>query len=90
MNKSYIILCLYDRLLNGECIGLKSVREEFDLSVPTFRRHIAFLRDYLLEQKKLIMEFDKKVGAYRIIGELTEPSVDEQIEPNAGETREVK
>lgn len=50
MNKYYIILKMYDDLNTGHAIKLCECCTEHKISVSTFRRYIACLRNYLDEQ----------------------------------------
>lgn len=49
MNKSYVLLRMYDKLKNGKFISLNDCCTEYGISVPTFRRYVAFLREYFSE-----------------------------------------
>lgn len=48
MNKSYVLLRMYDELRGGMGIRLNEWCAEYNLSVSTFRRYIAFLRGYFV------------------------------------------
>lgn len=48
MNKSYVLLRMYDELREGAGIRLTGWCAEYKLSVATFRRYIAFLRGYFV------------------------------------------
>ena len=49
MNKSYVLLCMCEDLKNGKCISLEESLLKYKISEPTFRRYIATLRDFFLE-----------------------------------------
>lgn len=49
MNKSYILLRLYDKFREGKKLKIVECCDEYGISVSTFRRYIAFLREYFSE-----------------------------------------
>ncbi len=49
MNKSYIVLRLYDKFKEGKKVKINECCGEYNISVSTFRRYIAFLRGYFNE-----------------------------------------
>ena len=49
MNKSYVVLRLYDKFRKGKKIKITECCGEYGISVSTFRRYIAFLRGYFNE-----------------------------------------
>ena len=49
MNKSYILLRLYDQFRTGKRVKITECCQEYDISISTFRRYIAFLREYFNE-----------------------------------------
>ena len=51
MNKIYVILRMYDDLLADHAIKINECCKTYDISVSTFRRYIACLRNYLAEQR---------------------------------------
>lgn len=46
MNKSYVILQMYDALNSGRKLRINECCGEYDISVSTFRRYMALLRSY--------------------------------------------
>ncbi|HJB92748.1 MAG TPA: hypothetical protein H9708_02210 [Candidatus Borkfalkia stercoripullorum] len=49
MNKSYILLRMYDALRSGAGVKITDCCGRYEISVATFRRYIAFLRGYVAE-----------------------------------------
>lgn len=49
MNKSYILLRMYDKFKLGKKVKIGECCGEFNISVSSFRRYIAFLRYYFDE-----------------------------------------
>ena len=56
MNKSQIVLMIYDRLNKGEQILLVEIMNEFDISLSTFRRYISEINIFLSDtyQSKVV------------------------------------
>lgn len=61
MEKSIIILKMYDRLLVGDELTLEYCCEEFEISNATFHRYIALLRYYftVMHGKELVFSREK-------------------------------
>ncbi len=66
MNKSYVILQMYDSLRSGQGIAIKDCCNVYRISVATFRRHIAFLRDYVMEASGREIIYDASLSRYRL------------------------
>ena len=49
MNKSYILLRMYDALRSGAGVKITDCCGRYEISVASFRRYIAFLRVYVAE-----------------------------------------
>ena len=49
MKKNYILLQMYDALRSGMGLNINDCCNRYAISVATFRRYIAFLRSYFLE-----------------------------------------
>ena len=49
MNKSYILLRLYDKFKKGQEVEIGACCGKYGISISTFRRYIAFLRGYFNE-----------------------------------------
>ena len=64
MNKSYVLLRMYDEL--RECAGIRLTGwcAEYKLSVATFRRYIAFLRGYFIGTTGEEIVYDSVSGLY--------------------------
>lgn len=69
MSKSYILLRLYDQFRAGKKVAIDACCQEFNISIPTFRRYIAFLRGYLNEFHGQEITYLPKTGEYAIKGE---------------------
>ena len=65
-NKSYILLLLYDELRAGKGIRIAECCGRFGFSVATFRRHVAFLRAYFMEQFGQNVVYDSSEKRYRL------------------------
>lgn len=64
MNKSYVLLRMYDELREGAGIRLTGWCAEYKLSVATFRRYIAFLRGYFIGTTGEEIVYDSVSGLY--------------------------
>lgn len=64
MDKHFILLQMYDTLLNGGTLELNSCCKRYGYSVATFYRHIAFLRRYFKEECKREVLFDSSEREY--------------------------
>ena len=62
MVKSYIVLKMYDELRKGRKIDLRAWCDICKISLPTFRRHIAFLRGYLMETHGVDLIYDRSIS----------------------------
>ena len=63
MNKSYVLLQMYDSLNEGKAIKINDCCGKYRLSLSTFRRYIAFLRGYYGEiyGKEIVYDAEKEV-----------------------------
>ena len=66
MVKSYIVLKMYDELRKGRKINLRACGDVYKISLPAFRRHIAFLRGYLMETHGVDLIYDRSIAGYRL------------------------
>ena len=70
MGKSYTILCLSDMLKRGEILCLEEICDRYSVSVPTFRRYVALLRDYFWQEfsTEIVFVHDdvKGVSGYKL------------------------
>lgn len=64
MNKSYILLWMYDDLRAGQAIKIDECCEMRKISVSTFRRYIACLRDYLMERHGEEIVYHPELSGY--------------------------
>ena len=64
--KSYIILCMYDTLRTGKPIRINECMGDYGISIATFRRYMAFLRAYFIENFGQDVVYDGATGEYRI------------------------
>ena len=67
MNKTFIILCLCRKLENGETLKIKSICDEYEISVPTFRRYILLLRNFFSEFDASEIIYDAQKSCYKLI-----------------------
>ena len=65
-NKSYIVLLMYDGIRVGGGVKSGGCRGMYDISVATFRRHVAFLRAYFMEQFGQNVVYDSSEKRYRL------------------------
>lgn len=68
MKKCHILLGMYDDLLSGEIIRIDVCCAEFGISVSTFRRYIACLRDFLDEKHSREIVYLSEVKGYILDG----------------------
>lgn len=66
MTKSYVLLCMYEKLKKGENINIDRCCNEFDISVPTFRRYMSALRNFLCENQNKEIVYGVKEKSYFI------------------------
>lgn len=66
MNKSYILLKLYDVLRTGGAICLGDCCSVYGFSLATFRRYMAFLRTYFMETCGREIIYDPVRAVYRL------------------------
>jgi len=66
VSKSYVVLKLYDTLKSDEPVFINYFCLNYDISVPTFRRYLAFVREYLWENYLIEVVYDKLQKCYRI------------------------
>ncbi len=63
MQKTKIVLALYALLKDGEQISLEGFCNEHQISVPTFRRYMSLVREFVWEKhlEEIVYDKDKKV-----------------------------
>ena len=66
MNKSYVLLCMCEKLQSGCGLQIEDCCNEYGISVPTFRRYIAILRNFFIEKYNSEIKYDQKSKEYRI------------------------
>lgn len=66
MNKSYAMLLLYEKFFEGEEVSIDQVCKECGISIPTFRRYIATLRDFFWEKHQKEIKYDIKKKVYYV------------------------
>ena len=66
MNKSYVLLRMYDALRSGAGIKLTDCCGKYEISGATFRRYIAFLRGYFDEICGREIVYDAQEAVYRL------------------------
>ena len=70
MTKSYILLCLCDQLEKGRMLKINECCGEFEISIPTFRRYVATLREFFWERYRIDLMYDASKKAYRLLKEI--------------------
>lgn len=66
MNKSYILLQMYDVFREGGGIKISDCCGKYQISIATFRRYIAFLRGYFAEVHGKEIIYDAENMQYSI------------------------
>ncbi len=66
MNKSYILLQMYDALRLGSGIKINDCCNAYGISVATFRRYISFLRAYFSEMHGREIVYAAKMEIYML------------------------
>lgn len=64
MKKCHILLGMYDDLLSGQMIKIDVCCAEHNISVSTFRRYIACLRNFLAEKHGEEIVYLPEVAGY--------------------------
>ena len=64
MSKSYVVLHLYDAFTKGEPVTVEKCCKAYDISIPTYRRYIALLRDYFMEEYNYEIVYSKSRNTY--------------------------
>lgn len=64
MNKSYVLLCMCEKLKNHKSLVIEETCQEYGISVPTFRRYIAMLRDFFWDTFQTEIVYDVKNKKY--------------------------
>ena len=73
MEKSIIILYIYDRLLNGRSVTASECMARFGISLSTFYRYVNTVRAFLWEKACKEICYDPKTTSYYIEGATSEP-----------------
>ena len=64
MNKSYLVLCMHQDLENGKGLSLKDWCSQNQMTVSSFRRYVALLRDFYWHEKQTFIIYDAKRQRY--------------------------
>lgn len=64
--KSYVLFQLYDKLNCGEVLRRDEVLREYEISISTFRRYIALLREYYRDCYGKDVVYVSKTETYRL------------------------
>lgn len=67
MKKSIVVLSMYDNLLGGKEVNINNCCADYGISVSTFYRYIAVLREYVWEKRKQEIVYDQKLNSYKLI-----------------------
>ncbi|MBQ4587061.1 MAG: hypothetical protein IJB13_04650 [Clostridia bacterium] len=66
MNKSYVLLLMCENLKKGNPLRLEECLQRYGISVPTFRRYIALLRDFFMEELSKEIIYVPTERCYRV------------------------
>ena len=66
VKKTYAVLSLYQDLIEGKKLNIYGVCNDYKISLSTFHRYIAIIREFLWERKKQEVVYDK-VGKFYYI-----------------------
>ncbi len=66
MTKAKKVLNMYDALIRGEEIKMQSFCSEHKISLPTFRRYMSLVRNFLWEKHLKDVVYDKEKLSYYI------------------------
>ena len=64
MNKSYVLLCMCEKLKGNHPITIDGACRDYGISVPTFRRYISTLRDFFWDTFQIEIVYDGKKKEY--------------------------
>lgn len=68
INKSQIVLYIYDDLINNKEIFLNDIINKYEISTRTFRRYIAEINAFLFNNyKNQIIQYDSIKKSYSLI-----------------------
>ena len=67
MEKSIIILFIYDNLINGKSVNAGTCMKKFNISLSTFYRYINTLRAFVWEKNLSEIVYDAKNMTYKLI-----------------------
>ena len=68
INKSQVILYIYDDLINKKDIYLDDIINKYKISTRTFRRYIAEINAFLFNNyKNQIIQYDSLKKCYRLM-----------------------
>jgi len=67
MDRTIVILNMYDDLLEDKEVNINRWCADYGISVSTFYRYIAVLREYVWEKRKQEIVYDQKINSYKII-----------------------
>lgn len=65
MNKSMIILDMYDDLVEGRLVSAEDCCVKYDISISSFYRYLTTVREYIRVRRNHTLKYDKKTKAYR-------------------------
>lgn len=66
MNKTSAVLRLYDEFRQGRTVCIDECCNSYGISVPTFRRYLALLREYFMECHAHDIIYDPMKMSYHI------------------------
>lgn len=67
MEKSIVILNMYDDLLEGKEVNINRFCADYGMSVSTFYRYITVLREYVWEKSKQEIIYNPRKNSYKLV-----------------------
>lgn len=67
VNKTYVVLILYDMLKQKKVVKINYFCQAYGISIPTFRRYLSLIREYLWENYLLTVTYDREKSGYYIV-----------------------
>lgn len=69
MEKTKKVLLLYQLLKSGQAVKIDAFCNEYKISIPTFRRYLSLVRDFMWETslEEIVYDINKKAYLKKII-----------------------
>ena len=65
-------MCMYQRLESGKGLEVKEWCGSNQMSLSSFRRYVALLRDFYWQEKQTTIVYDQKTQKYVLAGKFNE------------------